>query len=86
MNQLVAVSNSTPLDAQQIRVLIQFLLGDFEAGTGGNNQRLREIVPVLREYAPQLRDYGSLLVVRLSEKSISRSLKAAGNVLAPLSR
>jgi len=71
---------------QQIRVLIQFLLGDFEAGTGGNNQRLREIVPVLREYAPQLRDYGSLLVVRLSEKSISRSLKAAGNVLAPLSR
>ncbi len=62
---------------QEIRVLIQFLAGDFEQAN--NNDRLRELVPVLREYAPQLRDYGSLLVVRLSEKAISRGLNwAAG--------
>lgn len=66
---------------QQIRVLIKFLFGDFEAGNVGNNQRLRNLIPIVREYAPQLRDFGSLLVVRLSEKSISRGLKwAAGTV------
>ncbi len=59
---------------QQIRILIQFLLGDFDAGNSGNNQRLREIIPVIREFAPSLRDYGTLLVARLSEKSISRGL------------
>jgi Predicted unusual protein kinase len=66
---------------QQIRVLIKFLFGDFEAGNVGNSQRLRNLIPIVREYAPQLRDFGSLLVVRLSEKSISRGLKwAAGTV------
>jgi len=66
---------------QQIRLLINFLFGDFEAGNAGNSQRLRNLIPIVREYAPQLRDFGSLLVVRLSEKSISRGLKwAAGTV------
>lgn len=69
---------------EQIRVLIQFLFGDFELSGGGaggdNNQRLRELAPVAREYAPQLRDFGSLLAVRLSEKTISRGLNwATGN-------
>jgi len=68
---------------QQIRVLIQFLLGDFDAANSGNNQRLRELIPVVREFAPSLREYGSLLIVRLSEKSISRGLNwAAGNAMA----
>lgn len=62
---------------KQIRVLIQFLFGDFNAGNNSNNQRLRELIPVVREYAPQLRDYGTLLVARLSEKSISRGLNWA---------
>jgi aarF domain-containing kinase len=60
---------------RQIRVLIQFLLGDFDLGTRGNgSQRLREIIPVVREYAPQLREYGTLLLSRLTEKTISRGL------------
>jgi aarF domain-containing kinase len=61
---------------RQIRVLIQFLLGDFDLGTRGGNgsQRLREIIPVVREYAPQLREYGTLLLSRLTEKTISRGL------------
>jgi aarF domain-containing kinase len=66
---------------QEIRVLIKFLFGDFEAGNTRNSQRLRNLIPIVREYAPQLRDFGSLLVVRLSEKSLSRGLKwAAGTV------
>jgi aarF domain-containing kinase len=60
---------------RQIRVLIQFLLGDFDLGARGNgSQRLREIIPVVREYAPQLREYGTLLLSRLTEKTISRGL------------
>ena len=62
---------------QQIRVLIQFLFGDLDLGNNGNNQRVQELLPVAREYASQLRDYGGLLVVRLTEKSISRGLKWA---------
>lgn len=77
-----ALSDEDKGMVQQIRVLIQFLLGDFDAGNSGNNQRLREIIPVVREFAPSLRDYGSLLIVRLSEKSISRGLNwAAGAAL-----
>merc|ERR1712127_1077885 len=75
---------------QQIRKLVQFLTGDFEgalSSTGGgnngvpsaqvSNDRLRSLIPVIREYGPQLREYGSLLVVRLSEKTISRGLNWA---------
>lgn len=78
-------------NVQQIRVLINFLFGNFDgAASSGSpnppdmvlqarssNQRLRNLIPVTREYAPQLREYGSLLVVRLSEKTISRGLKWA---------
>jgi len=60
----------------QIRKLVQFLFGDFDGGAG-NNQRLQELLPVVREYAPQLRDFGTLLVARLTEKSISRGLNWA---------
>ncbi len=67
---------------EQIRVLIQFLLGDIDrqqmfAGSGDTNQRLRELLPIIQEYSPQLREFGSLLVVRLTEKAISRGLNWA---------
>lgn len=68
----------------QIRVLIQFLLGDIDrqqvfSGSGESNERLRELIPVVQEYSPQLREFGSLLVVRLTEKTISRGLKWASS-------
>lgn len=69
---------------QQIGVLIKFLFGDFElSNSAGNNQRLQQLAPVVREYAPQLREFGSLLVVRLSEKTISRGLNWAAGVAGP---
>ena len=67
----------------QIQKLIQFLLGDFEGASAGSSDRLRALLPVLREYAPQLRDFGSLLLVRLSEKSLSRTLNWASSRLVP---
>jgi len=73
---------------QQMRKLGQFLLGDFEGaisptgdGLQRNNQRLRELLPVIREYAPQLREFGTLLGVRLSEKTLSRGLNWASSRL-----
>ncbi len=68
----------------QIQVLIQFLLGDIDgqqifSGGGQTNQRLREILPIVQEYSPQLREFGSLLIVRLTEKAISRGLNWATN-------
>jgi aarF domain-containing kinase len=73
---------------QQMRKLAQFLLGDFDGalsttgdGLQKNNQRLRELLPVIREYAPQLREFGSLLGVRLSEKALSRGLNWASSKL-----
>jgi len=78
-----ALSEQDKEMVQQIRVLIQFLSGDFDAGNTDNNQRLRQIIPVVREFAPSLRDYGALLIARLSEKSISRGLNwAAGGAIA----
>jgi len=68
---------------KQIRILVQFLLGDFEGAIEkegqqtNNTQRLRKLIPTLREYSSELQQYGSLLVVRLTEKSISRGLKWA---------
>lgn len=58
---------------QQIRKVIQFLLGDFEAA--GSTQRLRKLVPILQEYARPLREYGLLLVARLTEKNLSRGMR-----------
>lgn len=81
---------------QQIGKLIQFLFGDFEGaltttnrpqfGSGfqqarRNNERIRQLLPVVREYAPQLRDFGALLLARLTEKSMSRGLNWASQRL-----
>ncbi|KAI2505930.1 ABC1 family-like protein [Fragilaria crotonensis] len=68
----------------QIRKLVQFLFGDFDGV--GNNQRLRELVPVVREFGPQLREFGTLLVARLTEKNISRGLNWATSQLAGSTR
>mmetsp|Transcript_5158 Transcript_5158/g.7268 ORF Transcript_5158/g.7268 Transcript_5158/m.7268 type:complete len:806 (+) Transcript_5158:203-2620(+) len=96
-----ALSDQDRQMVQQIRKLVQFLLGDFEGGmtpdgmesnspnanrftraqqlftNRESNDRLGNLIPVLQEYAPQLREFGSLLVVRLSEKGISRGLNWA---------
>lgn len=65
---------------KQIRVLIQFLLGDFEAANSSNNsQRVQQLIPVAREFAPQLREFGALLASRLTEKTISRGLNWAAS-------
>lgn len=68
----------------QIRKLVDFLFGDFEGAASSN--RLRQLVPVLREYAPQLRSFGSLLVARLTEKSLSRGLTWASERLLQADR
>lgn len=65
---------------QEMRKLAQFLVGDFE-GAAASSQRLRELLPVVREYAPQLREFGTLLGVRLSEKALSRGLNWASSRL-----
>lgn len=49
--------------------------------SSSSNARLRKLLPVIREYSPQLSEFGSLLVVRLSEKAISRGLNwASGRI------
>jgi hypothetical protein len=82
---------------QQVGKLLQFLLGDFEGAItseGGRaqlvpnsarNDRLRKLIPVAREYAPQLREFGTLVLARLTEKSISRGLTWATDRLSPVS-
>jgi hypothetical protein len=82
---------------QQVGKLLQFLLGDFEgavapeggrnrfASTSAQNDRLRKLIPVAREYAPQLREFGTLVLSRLTEKSISRGLTWATGRLSPAS-
>lgn len=71
---------------------MQFLLGDFEGAiepeSGRRNvdtERLRKLIPVAREYAPQLREFGTLLVARLTEKSLSRGLNWASKRISPSS-
>ena len=73
---------------RQIGKLIQFLLGDFEGAIepesgrrSVDTERLRKLIPVAREYAPQLREFGTLLIVRLTEKNISRGLTWASQRL-----
>lgn len=46
-----------------------------------SSQRVRKILPVVREYAPQLREFATLLGVRLSEKVVSRGLNWASSRL-----
>lgn len=83
-----SVSSGDKQNVQQMRKLASFLLGDYEGaisptgnGLQRNSQRLRELLPVVREYAPQLREFGSLLGVRLTEKSLSRGLNWASSRL-----
>lgn len=119
------LSESDRRTVQQIRKLVQFLVGDFEGAlsssdgngdlstsnrnlsrlqraqqmffsnpNGGrsnengnaanNNERIRKLLPVIQEYSPQLSEFGSLLVVRLSEKAISRGLNWASSRISPL--
>jgi len=70
---------------QQIRILIQFLLGGGEdapgVGQSDTSQRLRNLIPVAREYSRDLREFGTLLVARLTEKSISRGLNFVSSQL-----
>lgn len=81
---------------QQVGKLVQFLFGDFEGAMASEspgirgrftldaarNDRIRKLIPIAREYAPQLRQFGTLLVQRLTEKSISRGLNwASGRLL-----
>lgn len=75
--------NVSPEDkqmVQQMRKLSQFLVGDFEGAL--STDRLRGVLPVVREYAPQLREFGSLLAIRLTEKGMSRGLNWASARLA----
>lgn len=51
-----------------------------------SNARIRKLIPVIREYSTQLSEFGSLLVVRLSEKAISRGLNWASGRLGANSR
>lgn len=83
------VSSGDKQNVQQMKKLASFLLGDYEAaispsgnGLQRNGQRLRELLPVVREYAPQLREFASLLGVRLTEKSLSRGLNWASSRLS----
>jgi aarF domain-containing kinase len=75
---------------QQIGTLVTFLLGDFDAlvdgGVGAQQNRLRGLIPILREYGPPLQDFGRTLVARLTEKSLSRGLNWASQRLAPATR
>ncbi len=69
----------------ELRILVDFLFGNFDGAKVSNsdsNQRLRQIIPVIREYSPQLQQFGTLLLARLSEKAISRGLNWASAQLA----
>merc|ERR1740117_155483 len=77
----------------QITKLVQFFAGDYDGAIGENNSnkpgngggdttaRLRELIPVVREYRGPLSEYGKLLIARLTEKSLQRSLNWASERL-----
>jgi aarF domain-containing kinase len=74
---------------QQITKLVQFLSGDYDGALGGRNAsggasiaRLRGLLPVVREYRVQLSEFGRLLIARLTEKSLQRSLTWASDRLS----
>jgi aarF domain-containing kinase len=46
-----------------------------------NQEKLRQLLPVLREYAPNMRDYGLLIVSMLVEKATARLLKATADAI-----
>jgi len=76
---------------QQITKLVQFLGGDYDGAIGGNNNlgnggnaataRLRALIPIVREYRVPLQDFGKLLIARLTEKNLQRSLNWASERL-----
>lgn len=86
------LSTEDKRSVQQMRKLAQFLVGDFDGamsysankgnGLQGSSQRLRKLLPVMREYSPQLREFGTLLGVRLTEKALSRGLNWASQRIA----
>ncbi|MGK3742072.1 MAG: aarF domain-containing kinase [Bacillariaceae sp.] len=77
----------------QITKLVQFLTGDYDGAIGENNNnkpgngggdttaRLRALIPVVREYRGPLSEFGKLLIARLTEKSLQRSLNWASERL-----
>ncbi|KAG7368683.1 protein kinase [Nitzschia inconspicua] len=74
---------------QQITKLVQFLSGDYDGALGGRNAsggasiaRLRGLLPVVREYRLQLSEFGRLLIARLTEKGLQRSLNWASDRLS----
>jgi aarF domain-containing kinase len=75
---------------QQITKLVQFLFGDYDGALGGGRNasggaaiaRLRALLPVIREYRLQLSEFGRLLIARLTEKSLQRSLTWASDRLS----
>mmetsp|Transcript_2341 Transcript_2341/g.5761 ORF Transcript_2341/g.5761 Transcript_2341/m.5761 type:complete len:824 (-) Transcript_2341:82-2553(-) len=81
------LSSNDKQNVQQMRKLSQFLVGDIEGalspgnGLQRNSQRIRDLLPVVREYGPQLRDFAALVGVRLTEKSVSRGLTWASSRL-----
>jgi len=80
---------------QQITKLVQFLGGDFDGAIGGNSSnnnnlgnggnattaRLRALIPIVREYRVPLQDFGKILIARLTEKNLRRSLNWASERL-----
>ncbi len=77
---------------QQISKLVQFLGGDFDGAVGSDNNnvgnggnantaRLRAIIPIVREYRLPLQNFGKLLIARLTEKNLQRSLNWASERL-----
>jgi aarF domain-containing kinase len=92
------LSSGDKRSVQQMRKLAQFLVGDLEGAmissssgtsTTGNGsssgQRLRKLLPVMREYSPQLREFGTLLGIRLTEKALSRGLNWASQRIGQIS-
>mmetsp|Transcript_40024 Transcript_40024/g.83700 ORF Transcript_40024/g.83700 Transcript_40024/m.83700 type:complete len:811 (+) Transcript_40024:38-2470(+) len=77
---------------QQITKLVQFLGGDYDGAIGENNNlgnggnattaRLRALIPIVREYRVPLQDFGKLLIARLTEKNLQRSLNWASERLS----
>jgi len=51
-------------------------------GGGATTARLRALIPVVREYRAPLSDFGRLLIGRLTEKSLQRSLNWASERLS----
>ena len=67
---------------KQIRILFNFLMGDYSDTSISSSTRLRQLLPVAREFAAPLREFGLLLAARLTEKNLSRGMNWATEQLA----